>query len=476
MSRLYGCLVAFVGMCLLFVSAASAQDRITSDLNRLSVLPSDGERPTITETPKPAAYAPRAKPTSYGQGSLSPYDLDSDVYKKRRGAPFMRQTAEEKKAAQKRRAFSEYEKRRISARDAHQAEKRGIQLSIGGYMEQWVGFVSADSNSDFQKADQQSDVDIYINGEARLDHNILAGAEVVFDTEQDPDLTKYAYAYIQSDFGRWVIGNHVSSTTAMQVITPDVGWRINEYGNGQQRRWVGTPADHGTYRDEFSPLYSTVTTLGDGNSKKISIYTPRVDGLQVGFSYIPDSNFNGGRNAVIEEDTVVVENQVLTQGYTAAVNYKGALSEGIDLEAMLGYQAAKAYIGINPKAASAGINLRGYGATLGFSYAKHIDGVISNITTPSLADDTSTKGYSYDVGAAYDFGRLSMSALYFYGEIEGNTLVSSQDRQKTLSFGTAYELTKGVELASTLAWTRVGEENGNELEGTYIILGSRFKF
>ena len=67
----------------------------------------------------------------------------------------------------------------LTAAPAMAAEK--IKISVGGYMEQWFGYVSSDddtSGNDFSGVDIKSDAEIHFKGSTTLDNGIEFGVNV----------------------------------------------------------------------------------------------------------------------------------------------------------------------------------------------------------------------------------------------------------------------------------------------------------
>ena len=64
-----------------------------------------------------------------------------------------------------------------------------MKLSVGGYMEQWVGFTSGDygAGQDYSGFSTVSDGEIHFKGKTKLDNGITVGVNVQLEAQQGGD-------------------------------------------------------------------------------------------------------------------------------------------------------------------------------------------------------------------------------------------------------------------------------------------------
>ena len=177
-----------------------------------------------------------------------------------------------------------------------------IKLGVGGYMEQWVGYVSQDDvgDSDYSGIDVKSDGEVHFKGSTKLDNGMTVGVNVQLEANSGGDMIDESYLILKGGFGEINIGSENSAQYKMQYGPVAYGIGFN---SGDQSAWVntgGTISQSGHYR---APLGSTnVEANGVNDSERLTYYTPRVNGFQLGVTYMPssseDSNATPDRNAV----------------------------------------------------------------------------------------------------------------------------------------------------------------------------------
>ena len=188
-----------------------------------------------------------------------------------------------------------------------------LTMGIGGYMEQWVGMSSTD---DFDKASnnkggmaQRSDSEIYITGSLESDSGLKFAVKFELEGENggaDKDNVNQvdeSRMTISGGFGEIWLGSDDVAATTMHAGHQDVGIGLN---HGDVSGWIkgagkglGTA---GTHADQ----------------RHIAYYTPRINGLHVGVSYVPDAD---SAQATSGAAPTGQENS----GWSAGLNFKGDL-------------------------------------------------------------------------------------------------------------------------------------------------------
>jgi outer membrane protein OmpU len=365
----------------------------------------------------------------------------------------------------------------VAAPSAQAAEK--LKVSVGGYMEQWFGYVSADDDtagSDFSGFDQKSDAEIHFVGMTKLDNGIEVGINVQLEANSNTgDQIDESYAIIKGAFGEINFGSENSAMYKMHYAPSDFGIGMN---SGDQVDWVN-PQSIGTagyFRGTYGSTYIEPARAND--SEKLTYYTPRIEGFQLGLSYAPDegqdSNVQPNRDAV-RSDSVMV-------GLNFSREFSGF---GVNLSAGFGTATGKVTDSAattvdesqQPTAFNIGAVFTYGGFEVGLAYA-----------AADEQDNVSggTSGEAMNLGASYSSGPWGVSVGYFHGEKDGqgieNVNLTGQGEQDTFMLSAKYALGPGVTAAGTIGYTQFKSDNvalsaaAKKVDGTYVVVGLRLSF
>ena len=340
----------------------------------------------------------------------------------------------------------------MMAAPAVQAEDP-IQLSVGGFMEQYFGYGSSDID-DRDHFDQKSDSEIIFSGSTTLDNGIQFGVNVQLEGNTSSDQIDESYAFIEGDFGRILAGSENSAGYIMSVTAPNVGIGIN---SGDQGDWVPFDSDGATGRQ---PLGSTsVENAGVNDANRLTYFTPRFSGFQGGISYTPD--------AEEDDNTQPDENAEFHDGIDVGVNFTETFGN-LDVEAYGRYGIASndATGGDDPSVFGAGLALGYAGFTVGGSYAQQ-------------EDAGANEGLGFDIGASYETGPWGVSLTYFYGEAEGAAGGDDEELQ-TIEAAASYALGPGITVIGSIGWNDfdddgAGATNGDN-DGYWVVTGIQLDF
>ncbi|WP_417803526.1 porin [Thalassospira lucentensis] len=323
-----------------------------------------------------------------------------------------------------------------------------IKLSLGGYMEQWVGFSDEDRpGSDGRNNAFQSDTEVYFDGETILDNGIQVGAHIELEGETSTDQVDEQFLYVSGGFGRIEMGKNDGAADAMGVTAPTVG-PVNPSDGGTED-WVN-----------LTNVIDTVPSSGDQN--RVTWFTPNMGGFQAGFSVADDSNTNGSFDKVVttnsDGEQVVGGLSSDTSGngdsvLSAAVAYDhdfDGFSLGLSLEGES--QGNDEWYG-------AGVNVGFGNFTVGGSYG-HVD--------PDARSDTN----AFDLGLTYAMDAASVGVSYAYQDDNADDI-----QNQGLSVGMAYTLGAGVSWQSSVFWfdeDTNGANNDNDGYGAVTGLALNF--
>jgi hypothetical protein len=356
-----------------------------------------------------------------------------------------------------------------SAPSAIAAEK--MKLSVGGYMEQWIGFTSGDDgvSQDYSGFSTVSDGEIHFKGKTKLDNGISIGVNVQLEAQQGGDQIDEQYMTVSGGFGQIIIGDENSAMYKMHYAPSDFGIGTN---SGDVTSWNKPVQDAegdsiamgGHYRAPFGATYIEPDAIND--AAKISYFTPRVSGFQLGLSYAPDgAQDNNGlpnRDAVNSDYIMVGANFVQKMG-GMSVGISGGYGTVTDAAAG----------GVEPEATSFGIKLGMGGISAGVSYA-------------NFSDHGEKDQEGINAGVAYSSGPMGVSLAYYHGEKDGNNgsvaTLNNQAERDVIHLSAKYAMGPGVTFAGTLGHAVYSSDDAdldnsvNESASTYVVMGLKVGF
>jgi len=361
-----------------------------------------------------------------------------------------------------------------------------IQVVVGGFMHQYFGtasnndgvlyapgngrggftnFASANPTAavgQMNRMSQQSDTEIFVGGRTTLSNGIVVGFDVQLEgntetnASKDGDVVDESYLFIDGAFGRAIVGSENDASYIMHYGAPALGatWGANE---AYVTNWVNRPGQ--------VLILNTTASLQGGDGQRLTYFTPRFSGLQVGVSYTPNAledinGFNDLRAA-------------RANGWAPSVNYVNTLG-GIRVAASAGMSYFPELDGAAPttsnghaiKDYSLGLNL-GMGAfTVGGGYRV----VDNNLGT--------TDGSAWSVGASYQNGPIAVSASYLTSTVNGTATVGDDTFRQTI-LSAAYTMGPGVDLIGSVFSLSYKDEAGaavNQNSGSGGVVGIRLMF
>ena len=173
-----------------------------------------------------------------------------------------------------------------------------LSLGVGGYMEQWVGYANRDDMGGDGGFAVQSDSEIHFKGSLESDSGLKFTVHVELEAnneDQMGDNTEIdeSYARVSGDFGTLEIGQRDpihARTHYAAAFGAGVGLNA-----GDTQKWIP-----GAYLE-------TAGWTIPGDDLGVIYITPRVNGVQVGLSYHPDStNENAPTRAPENNDDAVM--------------------------------------------------------------------------------------------------------------------------------------------------------------------------
>jgi len=341
------------------------------------------------------------------------------------------------------------------AQAAAPAAPEKLKLTLGGFMNQYIGYVDQ-KNLDtlgYKHFDQKSDSEVYFTGSVKLDNGITASVMIQLeaDTQTGNDTFDESYLRLDTDFGQFRLGQSDAAGLALQVEAPYVGLNAT---NGDQALWIVNPSTN----------YAGVggTTIGGGDDNRVYYITPAIAGFRVGASYAASTTENTGTQPATNEPDV----------WDVSARWEGAVGD-FKVGVGGGFWATEGSTLTSSGSArnwQAGTQITYADFTLGGGYGQ------KNAKRGGAAGGDIT---AWNVGLVYKPGPWSAGVSYYNGEAEGALANPADDKAKRLMLGATYDVGPGVTLMSNVLFHRYQDEadaRSAENKGVAVIGGIQIAF
>ena len=382
------------------------------------------------------------------------------------------------------------------------------KVTIGGFSTFEAAWTKSDNDTNQRNRTFRNDNEIHFNIAGKTDAGLGYGAEIDLQADIDgasassaPGFTQSGivahrtYGWLQGDnWGHLEFGSNDGVARTMKVDasniaratggvdgdfkyfadvnTPTVGAGPSGGASGSFTGLHGVagvattanfitaprlPVEHGPATGFSSDLW--------GNDDKITYYTPRFSGFQLGVSYAPSLSDRGqlasrvqyvGTTQDVWEGGLNYENQFGDFGVAAAATGEigGTTSDGLGTH-------------VNSLGAwNAGAKVSYMGFSLAGSYGDWRDSL----------DINGTKADYWTVGGAYETGPIGASVTYLSSEDKGN---GGQDNKfQDISVGVDYKLAPGLTPFAEYTYYDIDPSHvaGVENKGNVVIIGSELSF
>lgn len=317
-----------------------------------------------------------------------------------------------------------------------------VKLQLGGFLEYWVA--AADQDGDLglpvNSFDVQGEGEIYFKGETVLDNGLTVGVMVQLEAGADNnegDIVDESYFYVSGTYGKVMAGSLDNASYLMRATAPNAAY--TEVDDTAIPAYLVNPG-----------LTDNITdTDFDGDANKISYFTPKIYGLQLGVSY-SGSNDSSGDDASAVSETIRKATD-FDQTYAVGLSYERDLGP-VGLLATAGYTISEGngFTG-DVQDWAFGLNLTYEGFTLGGAYR----GISAGENTSASDKD----GYAWDAGLMYEEGPYAVSVNYRKSSARG-TSAAGKDEIDMYALGGKYALGPGVDLWAQLAYANYDAETG----------------
>jgi len=406
--------------------------------------------------------------------------------------------------------------------DNTQFKLEGLFNFQGGYasqknivlQDQFVSKSNSDGQAEGSRKKIKFNTEAYFSASLRQQAEEFAyGGKIVLvptsKLKTSPSLNG-SHIFFESEFGKVEIGSPHDAASKLRVTAGDItaGGDWSNYGSIDDKalNYKGIPPEFADAEDYFQDIVfrSELKQITDKAepARKVSYYTPKIQGLQAGISYTPDTGNTGGgaiatstsgvKEVAIEgTNNTYVFNRNAKDAVSAGVSYEYNISDGVDLKVAAsgeyGKSAGKLRV-IENKGKSDERLLNSYklsnlttynlGLTLNygnFSYGASYGTLGKSLTTQEY--NKTGRNTKYLNGAiAYNQGPILTSISYFKSNQYKNTLDS-------ITLGSEYKLAPGLLPYGEISYFEAKgkpsfypEAPKRKTRGTVAVLGAKLKF
>tara|TARA_R110002110_G_scaffold415612_7_gene652230 strand:- start:32835 stop:33995 length:1161 start_codon:yes stop_codon:yes gene_type:complete len=356
--------------------------------------------------------------------------------------------------------------------------KDALSVTLGGEFRFQVGLVDQDVSATAGRGYQfkVDESEINIGAEATADNGVKYGVNIELNAGAGDSSTANAdtggaadeaWAFIDStSWGRIELGDQDDATDRMFVESDDI--------------LVGRAGPDGDVADFISfgtggGIAATGNTI-TGDATKVTYFTPRIAGFQLGGSLTPDSGQAAGGPATSDSDADGDFENVFGIG----ANYEGKFDDVSFVLSLTGEfgdsetaTGAASNGDVETIAAGAIVNFAGFGLGVGY-----VDLAEQGQTAAAMTGGADSGSY-YTVGGSYSTGPWGVSLNWFESSKANTAGISDTDIQ-IISLDVAYAVAPGWEV--NLSANTVSADNINATavpvnnDGTVVILSNQFNF
>lgn len=343
-----------------------------------------------------------------------------------------------------------------------------ISLKVNGFYDATL-VVHDDDAPGIGDSTVKQDVEIQVNGSTVLDSGVTVGVQVEF---KEPVAggglnNEEAFAYMEGSTGRGEIGSHKGAPFLMAYVAPSP-----TDGHG-----VDTPIFWHISR--FSARTNARIDMSR-EANKVSYFTPRMSGFQLGASYTPSNDSNGARLGATPGVTGLgYANPAIGTGQRGAFGVRGDANGGIEDIIELGANYVGDYSGLGIKLSagyavgnqeSFGLTPAGNGVTNpiagdpeqwhfggNFTYSGFTLGGAyfgSQNVIPTFSPTRSSRDEeAWNIGVTYAKGPWQVGAAWMDSEQKSATGAPGKNELTLADVGAQYKLGPGVAVSADFTWS-----------------------
>ena len=349
------------------------------------------------------------------------------------------------------------------------------KVTLGGFSDFQAGYTDNDLASESDVGFRNdNEISVRVDGktDAGLGYGVVIDLEADISGDNDNEGTNAArtFTYLEGGWGRVELGGNKGAASTMRVDASTLAVATGGI-NGDWNNFVDQTGGTGAFgagplagnayvtSSQLEGEHGLTSAIGDestNNATKLTYYSPRWSGFQVGASYTPDL---GGRGQVAVRDNTSANNI-----WDLGVGYETQFDDATKLALSGTYTMGDA-------PAAGGDDLEGWnaGALLGiwgFNFAGSY-GQWSEIS--GTAGDEADY---WTAGVGYDMGAIGLSATYLDSSYE---VAGAGDNDFShLSLGADYKLAPGLTPYAEVSFYEFDGAVAND--GTQVLVGTQLAF
>jgi len=361
------------------------------------------------------------------------------------------------------------------------------KVTVGGFADFQVGVVNEDLDAGKRSHDFRSDTTLTFRVDAKTDAGLGYGggvdleADTTVDTQGQGTNASRTFVYLDGNWGRFELGSEVGAQGTMKVDASNIA-RATGGINGDFWYFTSAAAQFWATPDlslgygATPSVFGAVGTpngggLGDAtqeNLNKVTYYTPRFAGFQVGVSYITSNNNKGQFLDRIDSGATSSADNIFTGG----LSYDNTFGDiGVNLAGTGEWGQATAVGTEDLRSYEVG----GKVSYMGFSVAGSYGNVGDSLRATALnVDDTRY----WTLGGAYEYGPFGVSVTYLDSKYDTGLLATGgKNNFRNTSIGTDYKLAPGLTPYAEVNF--INEDAGLAAEdntATVFIAGTQLSF
>jgi hypothetical protein len=332
------------------------------------------------------------------------------------------------------------------------------KLVVGGYVEAGVGAADNEAQLGSRVAvDVFHDAEIFFKGSVKLDNGIKIRTRIELEGQtgkgggspnNSNDIIDEAYMAISGKFGEIRLGSEDNAAHLM-VTRRQGSWATNVGQNTSfdVADWVETPSGHRA---------GTVNRLdlGDGDTEKLTYFTPRISGFRAGVTYSPLLANEGGNSSP------ELRSAGNHEGWAIAADFQTKFDK-VGLGIAAGYAVAKPAAGSSnssdPKGFAIGgtVDVGAFRVAAGWSIER-------SLTSNTASQDRGSS--AIDLGARYKAGKNNFSIGYQHVEDEADRATAANDETDILLVSYRRDLGPGVQYRLNFMWGDYEGENAGSAD------------
>lgn len=354
-----------------------------------------------------------------------------------------------------------------------------LTVKVGGSFKGIAGYVSEDRDTNLRELDFKTDTSVIVTADGVADNGLAYGAKIELEGDQTSDVNSdEAVMYLSGSWGRFEFGDEDGAADRLSYTAPGkfaLGGAVGDVGESSYRDFASAPAGSAVSIAAINRILTAFEARDSDDATKVTYFSPRFSGFQVGVSYIPEFGNQGtstARTEVTGTTAYTYDGQV-EDAFEVAANYVGEFNEvGVAFSAA--YVSGETVNTIEDLSSyNLGLNLTYQGFTFGGGYTSDGDSTL----TKTLANNADDSLHAWTVGLQYETGPYVVGINYLDGSAEGNTADVQDVDASAVSIGGTYVVAPGLSTFAELTmFDKDVEGNTNDNDGSVFIIGSLVEF